>query len=103
MSCFRTEVRMKSLQFSAPLPTPRCRNTFPTTIAGDRGAAVSGPRPVCYRDKVLPSFLHDFPLHPFHSIHVVTWNVASAAPPLDLSDLLQLNKENLSVDMYVIG
>uniref|UniRef100_A0A8C8XM66 phosphoinositide 5-phosphatase n=1 Tax=Panthera leo TaxID=9689 RepID=A0A8C8XM66_PANLE len=36
-------------------------------------------------------------------IHVVTWNVASAAPPLDLSDLLQLNKENLSVDMYVIG
>lgn len=37
------------------------------------------------------------------SIHVVTWNVASAAPPLDLSDLLQLNKENLSVDMYVIG
>ncbi|XP_039108709.1 inositol polyphosphate 5-phosphatase K isoform X2 [Hyaena hyaena] len=40
---------------------------------------------------------------PMPSIHVATWNVASAAPPLDLSDLLQLNKENLSVDMYVIG
>ncbi|XP_032178766.1 inositol polyphosphate 5-phosphatase K isoform X3 [Mustela erminea] len=37
------------------------------------------------------------------SIHVVTWNVASAAPPLDLSDLLQLNKDNLNLDMYVIG
>ncbi|XP_027965033.1 inositol polyphosphate 5-phosphatase K isoform X5 [Eumetopias jubatus] len=37
------------------------------------------------------------------SIHVVTWNVASAAPPLDLGDLLQLNKDNLNLDMYVIG
>ncbi|KAM5273482.1 inositol polyphosphate 5-phosphatase K [Ctenodactylus gundi] len=37
------------------------------------------------------------------SIHVVTWNVASAAPPLDLSDLLQLNNQNLSLDIYVIG
>ncbi|XP_025871934.1 inositol polyphosphate 5-phosphatase K isoform X3 [Vulpes vulpes] len=37
------------------------------------------------------------------SIQVVTWNVASAAPPLDLSDLLQLNKDNLNLDMYVIG
>ncbi|XP_045841942.1 inositol polyphosphate 5-phosphatase K isoform X3 [Meles meles] len=37
------------------------------------------------------------------SIHVVTWNVASAAPPLDLRDLLQLNKDNLNLDMYVIG
>ncbi|XP_008071553.1 inositol polyphosphate 5-phosphatase K isoform X1 [Carlito syrichta] len=37
------------------------------------------------------------------SIHVVTWNVASAAPPLDLNDLLQLNNQNLNLDMYVIG
>ncbi|XP_055223086.2 inositol polyphosphate 5-phosphatase K isoform X2 [Gorilla gorilla gorilla] len=37
------------------------------------------------------------------SIHVVTWNVASAAPPLDLSDLLQLNNRNLNLDIYVIG
>ncbi|XP_054989910.1 inositol polyphosphate 5-phosphatase K isoform X3 [Sorex araneus] len=37
------------------------------------------------------------------SIHVVTWNVASAAPPLDLSDLLQLNDQDLNLDMYVIG
>uniref|UniRef100_A0A2K5NSG3 Inositol polyphosphate-5-phosphatase K n=2 Tax=Cercopithecinae TaxID=9528 RepID=A0A2K5NSG3_CERAT len=37
------------------------------------------------------------------SIHVVTWNVASAAPPLDLSDLLQLNNQNLNLDIYVIG
>ncbi|XP_012508488.1 PREDICTED: inositol polyphosphate 5-phosphatase K isoform X3 [Propithecus coquereli] len=37
------------------------------------------------------------------SIHVVTWNVASAAPPLDLNDLLQLNNQDLNMDMYVIG
>ncbi|XP_036691527.1 inositol polyphosphate 5-phosphatase K isoform X5 [Balaenoptera musculus] len=37
------------------------------------------------------------------SIHVVTWNVASAAPPPDLSDLLQLNNLNLNLDVYVIG
>uniref|UniRef100_A0A8C8ZX20 Inositol polyphosphate 5-phosphatase K n=1 Tax=Prolemur simus TaxID=1328070 RepID=A0A8C8ZX20_PROSS len=37
------------------------------------------------------------------SIHVVTWNVASAAPPLDLNDLLQLNNEDLNLDIYVIG
>ncbi|XP_032947010.1 inositol polyphosphate 5-phosphatase K isoform X2 [Rhinolophus ferrumequinum] len=37
------------------------------------------------------------------SIHVVTWNVASAAPPLDLDDLLQMNNQNLNLDMYVIG
>lgn len=37
------------------------------------------------------------------SIHVVTWNVASAAPPLDLDDLLQLNNQSLNQDMYVIG
>ncbi|KAM9211018.1 inositol polyphosphate 5-phosphatase K isoform 1-T1 [Dugong dugon] len=37
------------------------------------------------------------------SIHVVTWNVASAAPPLDLNDLLQLNNQNLNVDIYIIG
>ncbi|XP_074244442.1 inositol polyphosphate 5-phosphatase K isoform X3 [Saimiri boliviensis] len=36
-------------------------------------------------------------------IHVVTWNVASAAPPLDLSDLLQLNNQNANLDMYIIG
>ncbi|XP_013358853.1 PREDICTED: inositol polyphosphate 5-phosphatase K isoform X1 [Chinchilla lanigera] len=37
------------------------------------------------------------------SIHVVTWNVASEAPPLDLSDLLQLNDPNLNLDIYIIG
>nr|XP_058905033.1 inositol polyphosphate 5-phosphatase K isoform X4 [Kogia breviceps] len=37
------------------------------------------------------------------SVHVVTWNVASAAPPPDLSDLLQLNNLNLDLDVYVIG
>uniref|UniRef100_A0A8C4LNU1 Inositol polyphosphate 5-phosphatase K n=1 Tax=Equus asinus TaxID=9793 RepID=A0A8C4LNU1_EQUAS len=37
------------------------------------------------------------------SIHVVTWNVASAAPPLDLSDLLQLNNQSVNLDMYIIG
>ncbi|XP_012871765.1 PREDICTED: inositol polyphosphate 5-phosphatase K [Dipodomys ordii] len=37
------------------------------------------------------------------SIHVVTWNVAAAAPPKDLSDLLLLNNQNLNLDMYIIG
>lgn len=37
------------------------------------------------------------------SIHVVTWNVASAAPTEDLSDLLQLNNEDLNLDIYIIG
>ncbi|XP_035303098.1 inositol polyphosphate 5-phosphatase K isoform X2 [Cricetulus griseus] len=37
------------------------------------------------------------------SIHVVTWNVASAAPTVDLSDLLQLNSQDLNLDIYIIG
>ncbi|XP_016066605.1 PREDICTED: inositol polyphosphate 5-phosphatase K isoform X2 [Miniopterus natalensis] len=37
------------------------------------------------------------------SIHVVTWNVASAAPPLDLDNLLQLDNHNLNLDIYIIG
>ncbi|XP_066219630.1 inositol polyphosphate 5-phosphatase K [Saccopteryx leptura] len=37
------------------------------------------------------------------SIHVVTWNVASAAPSLDPDHLLQLNNQNLNLDMYIIG
>nr|XP_020136431.1 inositol polyphosphate 5-phosphatase K isoform X2 [Microcebus murinus] len=37
------------------------------------------------------------------SIHVVTWNVASAAPPLDLNDLLQLNNQDLNLDICIIG
>ncbi|OBS83607.1 hypothetical protein A6R68_22408 [Neotoma lepida] len=36
-------------------------------------------------------------------IHVVTWNVASAAPTVDLSDLLQLNNKDLKLDIYIIG
>nr|XP_003469589.2 inositol polyphosphate 5-phosphatase K [Cavia porcellus] len=36
-------------------------------------------------------------------IHVVTWNVASEAPPVDFSDLLQLNDPDLNLDMYIIG
>lgn len=60
-------------------------------------------QPLAVLDKVLSSFLHDFTLHSFYSIHVVTWNIASEAPPLDLNDLLQLNNQNLNLDMYVIG
>ncbi|XP_036264540.1 inositol polyphosphate 5-phosphatase K isoform X3 [Pipistrellus kuhlii] len=37
------------------------------------------------------------------SIHVVTWNVASAAPPVDLDSLLQLDSQDPNLDMYVIG
>lgn len=47
--------------------------------------------------------LSDFFLPCFFSVHVVTWNVASAAPPEDLSDLLQLNNQDLNLDLYVIG
>lgn len=36
-------------------------------------------------------------------MHVVTWNVASASPTVDLSDLLQLNNRDLNLDMYIIG
>ncbi|XP_059127196.1 inositol polyphosphate 5-phosphatase K isoform X2 [Peromyscus eremicus] len=36
-------------------------------------------------------------------IHVVTWNVASAAPTVNLSDLLQLNNKDLNLDIYIIG
>lgn len=36
-------------------------------------------------------------------IHVVTWNVASAAPTVDLCDLLQLNNQDLNLDIYIIG
>ncbi|XP_008826996.1 inositol polyphosphate 5-phosphatase K [Nannospalax galili] len=37
------------------------------------------------------------------SVQVVTWNVASAAPTVDLNDLLQLNNQNLNLDIYIIG
>lgn len=53
-------------------------------------ATVNPRKPVELRDRKL-------------SIHVVTWNVASAAPPLELNDLLQLNNQDLNLDMYVIG
>lgn len=72
-------------------------------IAVGCGAPVAGLGPCPLPRQGLILLLHDFPLHIFHSIHVVTWNIASAAPPLDLSDLLQLNNQNLNMDMYVIG
>ncbi|XP_007485811.1 inositol polyphosphate 5-phosphatase K isoform X4 [Monodelphis domestica] len=36
-------------------------------------------------------------------MHVVTWNVATAAPPTNLNELLLLNNECENMDMYVIG
>ncbi|XP_027717656.1 inositol polyphosphate 5-phosphatase K isoform X2 [Vombatus ursinus] len=36
-------------------------------------------------------------------LHVMTWNVASASPPTNVNDLLLLDSEPLSIDMYVIG
>uniref|UniRef100_A0A6I8P111 Inositol polyphosphate-related phosphatase domain-containing protein n=1 Tax=Ornithorhynchus anatinus TaxID=9258 RepID=A0A6I8P111_ORNAN len=36
-------------------------------------------------------------------LHVVTWNVGTASPPLDVSALLQLDGPDSRVDMYVIG
>ncbi|KAK7803820.1 hypothetical protein U0070_001782 [Myodes glareolus] len=37
------------------------------------------------------------------SIHVLTWNVASASPTVNLCDLLQLNNQDLNMDIYIIG
>jgi hypothetical protein len=90
---------MKDLEFIASFSTTRYRY-IPLS---QKCQPLAGLDPVLYLDKVLASFFHDFSLHPSHSIHVVTWNVASAAPPLDLSDLLHLNNPNQNKDIYVIG
>ncbi|XP_026986383.1 inositol polyphosphate 5-phosphatase K isoform X2 [Sagmatias obliquidens] len=88
----QTELRVRTL---------RCRNTtFPIQTTADCGAAVSrrSPLSVTWMRAHPPSSMASL-----LSIHVVTWNVASAAPPPDLSDLLQLNNLNLNLDVYVIG
>ncbi|XP_071431217.1 inositol polyphosphate 5-phosphatase K isoform X3 [Pithys albifrons albifrons] len=36
-------------------------------------------------------------------LHLVTWNVGTAAPPPDVTSLLQLNSLGPAMDMYVIG
>uniref|UniRef100_A0A3Q2CPH4 Uncharacterized protein n=1 Tax=Cyprinodon variegatus TaxID=28743 RepID=A0A3Q2CPH4_CYPVA len=35
-------------------------------------------------------------------LHMVTWNVATAEPPEDVTALLQLNDQS-PIDLYVIG
>ncbi|XP_049557894.1 inositol polyphosphate 5-phosphatase K isoform X4 [Orcinus orca] len=76
------------------------KHTFPIQTTADCGAAVSrrSPLSVTWMRAHPPSSMASL-----LSIHVVTWNVASAAPPPDLSDLLQLNNLNLNLDVYVIG
>ncbi|MEQ2278110.1 hypothetical protein XENORESO_012719, partial [Xenotaenia resolanae] len=37
-----------------------------------------------------------------HKLHLVTWNVATAEPPEDVTSLLQLNDQP-PIDLYVIG
>lgn len=39
---------------------------------------------------------------PFDRLHVVTWNVATAEPPEDVTSLLQLDVQP-PTDLYVIG
>lgn len=41
-----------------------------------------------------------FHLHP--RLHIVTWNVATAEPPDDVTSLLHLNSPKRA-DLYVIG
>ncbi|XP_074045276.1 inositol polyphosphate 5-phosphatase K isoform X2 [Macrotis lagotis] len=36
-------------------------------------------------------------------LHVMTWNVASASPPPNINDLLLLDNESPSIDMYIFG
>ncbi|KAG8450719.1 hypothetical protein GDO86_003117 [Hymenochirus boettgeri] len=36
-------------------------------------------------------------------VHIVTWNVATAPPPRDVSSLLQLDTSCTNTDMYIIG
>ncbi|XP_019401416.1 PREDICTED: inositol polyphosphate 5-phosphatase K isoform X2 [Crocodylus porosus] len=36
-------------------------------------------------------------------LHIVTWNVGTASPPPDVTDLLQLSSQAVDMDMYVIG
>lgn len=76
------------------------KHPFPIQTTADCGAAVSrrSPLSVTWMRAHPPSSMASL-----LSIHVVTWNVASAAPPPDLSDLLQLNNLNLNLDVYVIG
>ena len=77
------------------------KNThFPILTTTDYGPALSrsSPRSITWTRSHPPSSMASL-----LSIHVVTWYVASAAPPPDLSDLLQLNNLNLNLDIYVIG
>uniref|UniRef100_A0A8C4TFT3 Uncharacterized protein n=1 Tax=Erpetoichthys calabaricus TaxID=27687 RepID=A0A8C4TFT3_ERPCA len=42
-------------------------------------------------------------LCPLFRIHIVTWNVAAATPPDDITSLLGLNVGDGRTDMYIIG
>ncbi|KAB0401943.1 hypothetical protein E2I00_019357, partial [Balaenoptera physalus] len=92
----QTELRVRTLSTKAS----HKKHTFPILTTADCGAAVSrrSPLSVTWTRAHPPSSMASL-----LSIHVVTWNVASAAPPPDLSDLLQLNNLNLNLDVYVIG
>lgn len=43
-----------------------------------------------------------FLFHFYSRLHIVTWNVATAEPPDDVSSLLHLNSPK-SADLYIIG
>lgn len=81
-------------------PVDAEKHTFPILTVTDYGPAISrrSPWSITWTRSQPPSSVASL-----LSIHVVTWNVASAAPPPDLSDLLQLSNLNLNLDIYVIG
>lgn len=41
-------------------------------------------------------------INKYDRLHMVTWNVATAEPPADVSSLLQLDVQP-AADLYVIG
>lgn len=48
------------------------------------------------------TYINFFIPKPFNRLHVITWNVATAEPPGDVTSLLQLDVQP-PIDLYVIG
>ena len=52
--------------------------------------------------KVKSCVIYYFSVFRAHRLHMVTWNVATADPPADVTSLLHLNSPK-SPDLYVVG
>lgn len=58
-------------------------------------------RLILFEMDMKPAAQHLF-FHFYPRLHVVTWNVATAEPPEDVSSLLHLSSPR-SADLYIIG